>query len=208
MSGPPSAHSATRRERDVAAGLHTSQIIGLVAGPFVLCHLVKRKRKPTHSGRGYAHEAFGIDECCCDEPRTCARRARSGSRGGSNLCASVAPVGPTWTGLYLGVNGGGGWSHLGVSTTPIGPIVATLGNPGSLSTTINGAVFGGQLGYNWQVGNWVFGAEGDFDDAGINGAQQSIFPGLAGPKTASRYMRTSTGWRPPVVASATFGARC
>ena len=93
----------------------------------------------------------------------------------------VAPVGPTWTGLYLGVNGGGGWSHLSLSTTPIGPIAATLGNPGSLSTTINGAVFGGQLGYNWQVGNWVFGAEGDFDDAGINGAQQSIFPGLAGP---------------------------
>jgi outer membrane immunogenic protein len=91
-----------------------------------------------------------------------------------------AATGPTWTGLYLGVNGGGSWSHLGVSTTPSGPLVAALGNPGSLSTNLSGAVFGGQLGYNWQAGNWVLGFEGDFDSAGINGAQQSIFPGLAG----------------------------
>jgi outer membrane immunogenic protein len=91
-----------------------------------------------------------------------------------------AAAGPTWTGLYVGTNGGGGWSHLGVSTTPSGPIVGALGNPGSLSTNISGAVFGGQLGYNWQVGNWVLGAEGDFDTAGINGAQQSVFPGLVG----------------------------
>ena len=99
---------------------------------------------------------------------------------GAPTYAPPAAAGPTWTGLYVGVNGGGGWSHLGVSTTPIGPIVGVLGNPGSLSTNISGAVFGGQLGYNWQVGNWVLGAEGDFDTAGINGAQESVFPGLVG----------------------------
>jgi outer membrane immunogenic protein len=94
--------------------------------------------------------------------------------------APPAPAGPTWTGVYLGVNGGTGWSNLSFSTTPTGPIAGVLGNPGSLNTTINGAVFGGQLGYNWQAGNWVFGVEGDFDTAGINGAQQSVFPALTG----------------------------
>jgi outer membrane immunogenic protein len=96
-------------------------------------------------------------------------------------------------GFYLGVNGGGGWSKPNVSTTPIGPIVGVLGNPGSLSTTINGAVFGGQLGYNWQVGNWVFGAEGDFDTSGINGAQQSVFPGLAGAQDSIQ-VHESLSW--------------
>ena len=28
---------------------------------------------------------------------------------------------------------------------------------------LNGGLFGGYLGYNWQSGAWVFGAEGDFN---------------------------------------------
>jgi len=66
--------------------------------------------------------------------------------------AYVAPV-FTWSGFYIGINGGYGfgtssWSGGGLGT-------------GSFST--NGWLIGGTLGYNIQTGNWVWGVEGDFD---------------------------------------------
>src|SRR5438876_1166892 len=69
-------------------------------------------------------------------------------------------VAPTWTGLYVGFNGGWGWTqNNNVSVTPTGAIAGAF--PAfSISHQSNGAVFGGQLGYNWQAGNWVFGIEG------------------------------------------------
>jgi outer membrane immunogenic protein len=109
-----------------------------------------------------------------------AHTALAADLGAAPIETAPAAVAPTWSGFYLGVNGGGGWSHLGVSTTAAGPLVGVFGNPGSLGTTLSGTVFGGQLGYNWQAGNWVLGFEGDFDTAGMSGAQQSVFPGLAG----------------------------
>src|SRR5690348_120013 len=61
-----------------------------------------------------------------------------------------------WTGFYLGLNGGGGWaetrSDFSVSG---GSTFATAKNP------LMGAVGGGQLGYNWQSGLMVLGAEAD-----------------------------------------------
>jgi outer membrane immunogenic protein len=53
----------------------------------------------------------------------------------------------TWGGLYVGVNGGFGFADLGNTN---------FGNP-------SGGVIGGTLGYNWQMGQFVVGAEGDFD---------------------------------------------
>jgi outer membrane immunogenic protein len=47
----------------------------------------------------------------------------------------------------------------------------------TLSNPVNGAVFGGQLGYNYQIApTWVIGVEGDFDGTGLNGGSQSILP--------------------------------
>lgn len=51
----------------------------------------------------------------------------------------------SWTGFYAGINGGYGW---------------TASTPGDI--TAKGAVYGGQLGYNWQIGSFVLGVEGDF----------------------------------------------
>src|SRR5690348_3141928 len=73
--------------------------------------------------------------------------------------AYVAPV-FTWSGFYVGVNGGYGfgttsWTGAGLGT-------------GSFST--NGWLFGGTLGYNIQTGNWVWGIEGDFDWANNKGS--------------------------------------
>jgi outer membrane immunogenic protein len=63
----------------------------------------------------------------------------------------VAPV-FTWTGFYAGINGGYGWSD-------------------SFADDAKGAVYGGQLGYNWQTGNFVFGLEGDFQGTTIKASE-------------------------------------
>jgi outer membrane immunogenic protein len=113
--------------------------------------------------------------------------------------APPQPAGaPSWTGFYVGANGGWGWSNVAVSEIPFGVTGIADISPQSLGTGLNGGVFGGQLGYNWQTGNWVAGVEGDFDGAGINGVSQVVFPSiLGGPGTThtSGFMaRENVGW--------------
>jgi len=87
---------------------------------------------------------------------------------------------PSWAGFYLGINGGWGWSNNTVSETPFAAAGIAGILPQSLGTNLNGGVFGGQIGYNWQSGKWVLGIEGDFDGASINGGSQVVFPDLLG----------------------------
>lgn len=65
----------------------------------------------------------------------------------------------SWTGLYVGINGGYGWGSSDFSAP-----FAT----GSFDT--DGGLVGGTLGYNWQQGQFVFGAEGDIDWSDIGGS--------------------------------------
>jgi outer membrane immunogenic protein len=60
-----------------------------------------------------------------------------------------------WTGFYLGINGGGGW---GKSQWD-----------GIDKFDISGGLIGGTIGYNWQFGQLVAGAEGDIDWSSIKG---------------------------------------
>lgn len=60
-----------------------------------------------------------------------------------------------WSGFYIGVNGGGGFGNSAWDTTS------------SFSAT--GGVVGGTVGYNYQIGPAVLGAEGDIDWSGIKG---------------------------------------
>jgi outer membrane immunogenic protein len=87
-------------------------------------------------------------------------------------------VGPSFAGAYIGLNAGAAWGSSDYSTNPgcpdttlavfcdsggvsrvNGPAVANSGT-GSLSSS--GFTGGIQGGYNWQVGQIVFGGEGDF----------------------------------------------
>jgi outer membrane immunogenic protein len=84
-----------------------------------------------------------------------------------------APPPFTWTGLYIGANVGGGWGQGTVTDNATGGTFGT-GERGSFAG-------GGQLGYNYQVGNVVFGVEGFFDGvASGNNNTSSIVTGLAG----------------------------
>jgi outer membrane immunogenic protein len=98
----------------------------------------------------------------------------------------VAP--PSWTGIYIGVNGGYGWSNGTVTESPFqsfpGPAVVPQAFVGQ---NVTGPVFGVHAGYNWQWAALVLGAEGDFDGAGMANSSQVTLPDplLGGGGTAA-----------------------
>jgi outer membrane immunogenic protein len=106
------------------------------------------------------------------------------------------PLAPTWAGFYVGANGGWGWSRVTASeNNPFGPDAIQDISPQSLGTGLDGGVFGGQIGYNWQMANWVVGVEGDFDGASINGVKQVIFPSGNQLGSTDGFMaRENIGW--------------
>ncbi len=78
----------------------------------------------------------------------------------------------SWTGGYIGINLGYSWGRESVTgavtgTSITGTTVATL-TPAPLygGGHLNGFVGGGQVGYNWQFGNWLVGFEGDVQGTG------------------------------------------
>jgi outer membrane immunogenic protein len=78
-----------------------------------------------------------------------------------------------WTGFYVGVNGGYGSSrNCWDFTTPANVFVAAEG-----CHDATGGTAGGQLGYRWQAGSWVFGVEAQGNWADLSGSNVSAaFP--------------------------------
>jgi len=73
----------------------------------------------------------------------------------------VVPLPFSWSGFYVGGNLGAAWSHRSLTDSRFG-LQFDNGN--------NNATFvgGGQAGFNYQINNFVLGAEGDFDWAAKN----------------------------------------
>lgn len=86
----------------------------------------------------------------------------TGSAVAADLPRSTAPYYPppvsvyNWSGFYAGLNLGYEWGH--VTNNGIDPA---------------GIAGGGQVGYNWQTGSFVFGAEADIQ---ISGADDTFAP--------------------------------
>jgi outer membrane immunogenic protein len=83
-----------------------------------------------------------------------------------------------WTGFYVGINGGGAigsssWNSNG-------------------SRNISGGLVGGTVGYNYQIGQAVWGVEGDIDWADINGTATNATCPL-GCKTSDTWLSTVRG---------------
>lgn len=74
----------------------------------------------------------------------------------------------TWIGLYVGVNGGYGFGKSRWTDT------VTTASTGDFDVT--GAMAGGTLGYNMQLGSSIFGLEGDFDWSNIKGSTTTACP--------------------------------
>jgi len=79
-----------------------------------------------------------------------------------------------WSGFYIGANGGWGSSHNCWDQVPGGIL---LGSDGCHDAT--GGVAGGQIGYRWQSGTWVFGLEAQGDWARLTGSTVSAIPGVS-----------------------------
>ena len=98
----------------------------------------------------------------------------------SKRVAPVAPVAPvfTWTGFYAGVNAGVNWSSRNINSTWYDVTgvtsAATLASyaPLPYANQRTGFIGGIQVGYNYQINQFVIGAEADF-------------MGLAASKTSS-----------------------
>jgi outer membrane immunogenic protein len=83
----------------------------------------------------------------------------------------VAPL-YDWTGFYFGAHGGPAWSD-GTVKDPTGAVFAPPG--AGVNVSGSGWLAGGQLGYNKQLGAWVFGLEGDLSYTDIRGSTTSPF---------------------------------
>jgi outer membrane immunogenic protein len=91
-----------------------------------------------------------------------------------------APV-YNWTGFYAGLNAGGAWentidnsftpgacSFLAVACTGAVPVFGAA-LPPQLNTHPSGFIGGGQIGYNFQTGAFLWGIETDFQGADVKG---------------------------------------
>ena len=114
----------------------------------------------------------------------------------------AAPVDPppaaTWTGFYAGLNAGGTWSNNNsarVTTWSLINVLSLYGwatlNGKVSSSSANGFIGGGQIGYNWQVpvgsATFVTGVEADIQGV-ANGGQET----------------TNALWNPPAVYCCSF----
>lgn len=79
--------------------------------------------------------------------------------------AGSALANPNWTGFYAGLQGG--YSDQNSVQYELNAPSGTYNNDWDLA--ISGAVAGAHLGYNHQMGDWVFGVEGDLEFADISG---------------------------------------
>ena len=92
----------------------------------------------------------------------------------------------SWTGFYIGVNGGGAWGHSDLSTStvfsPTGYFavssVPAINAVGQQHINTSGGMAGGQIGYNWQSGAWLIGVEADIDWLGLSGSTtgSAVYP--------------------------------
>jgi outer membrane immunogenic protein len=85
-----------------------------------------------------------------------------------------------WTGFYAGINGGYGWGSSSWSALPS-------------SFDVSGGLFGGQLGYNWQFGQFVYGLEGDADWTDLRGSSNVLGCGLTACRTKNDFLSTVRG---------------
>jgi outer membrane immunogenic protein len=86
----------------------------------------------------------------------------------------------SWTGFYLGLEGGYGWGRENYTDNAIGGV----------SHSPDGGIFGGVLGYRYQFGQFVIGAEGSAAWADLN---DTVSGGGFSETLKTRALYTATG---------------
>lgn len=80
-----------------------------------------------------------------------------------------------WTGFYIGGNIGYSWGRsrdTSSLTNGAGTVLFTSADRANM----DGVIGGGQIGYNWQVQNWLWGLEADIQGSDQKGSRDFICP--------------------------------
>ncbi len=109
------------------------------------------------------------------------------SRPVTKAPAAYVPPPLNWTGFYIGAHLGGAWSEANW-TNP----VSGIGN----SFTDGGVLGGAQIGYNHQIGAFVWGLEGDFSGTSLRPSNTD---------TAGFIHDTRTNWTSTVTGRLGYG---
>ena len=105
----------------------------------------------------------------------------------------------SWTGFYIGINGGYGWGD------------SQWSGGQNFNIAPKGWMVGGTIGYNLQTGNWVWGLEGDIDWVDLNGTANSAV--CSSCLTKSTWLGTARGrigyaydrWLPYITGGLAYG---
>src|SRR5262245_3628339 len=90
----------------------------------------------------------------------------------------------TWTGFYIGPNLGGAWSQRNLTDTLLGLSLSNINDKGAF-------IGGGQLGFNYQFGNFVLGIEADFDGVATTNSPGT---GVVGPAFGTIQVTNNNRW--------------
>lgn len=94
----------------------------------------------------------------------------------------------SWTGFYVGLNGGYGWGSLGnIGNT-------TFGKP-------DGFTLGGTVGYNYQINQFVLGVEGDINWTNVSSTSRTL---VGGPPASTVVSTADVNWMGTLRARAGF----
>jgi outer membrane immunogenic protein len=140
------------------------------------------KQKPAHvafAKSGDTAALRAVNDALASMPKDDPRREMTAKAVAVSSVETVAPAKSSWTGIYVGVNGGYGYNDANYSTSSgygVGNYdynfsggqsdksssVTYSSNTNPL--TVNGPLAGGQVGYNYQfANNMIIGAEADMD---------------------------------------------
>lgn len=115
--------------------------------------------------------------------------------------APVAPVAVAifnWTGIYIGAHAGGAWFDKDwfIPNTPTniagGCPAGGCGVPGG-GHTGSSWLAGGQVGFNYQVNQWVLGVEAQFSATKIKGSHVDPFLGIISHHSETDFIATVAG---------------
>lgn len=95
----------------------------------------------------------------------------------------MAMVPYSWSGLYVGVEGAGSFGR---------SVDNYIGSGATSAFDVSGAMGGGTIGYNYQVGAFVFGLEADLSGGAMTGSTPCINPAFT-CTTKSTWLATGRG---------------
>ena len=107
----------------------------------------------------------------------------------------VPPVVYDWTGFYIGGNVGYSWGRSGNTETLSNLATGTALFTSTSRNDVNGVIGGGQVGYNWQASNWLFGLEADIQGSGEKGSSTIVCVACGdGPSNITSNLTQKLDW--------------